>query len=138
MDYKIAVMYTRVSTNMQDERGSKDTQKKLIKDFAFSNNYSIIAEFSDTDHGDKTDRDGIVSLKEYLRGNPSVKYVLVSHSDRFTRDFQAGMRDLFFLDDLGIKLICLRVLAIDIFFAVFIKTHKHTANHIVCYIFLFS
>lgn len=108
MDYKIAVMYTRVSTNMQDERGSKDTQKKLIKDFAFSNNYSIIAEFSDTDHGDKTDRDEIVSLKEYLRGNPSVKYVLVSHSDRFTRDFQAGMRDLFFLDDLGIKLISIK------------------------------
>ena len=70
MDYKIAVMYTRVSTNMQDERGSKDTQKKLIKDFAFSNNYIFIAEFSDTDHGDKTDRDGIVSSSKYLRGNP--------------------------------------------------------------------
>lgn len=108
MEYKIAVMYTRVSTNMQDERGSKETQKKLIQEFALKEKYSIIAEFTDTDHGDKADRAGITSLKEYLRGNPSVKYVLVSHSDRFTRDFQAGMRDLFFLDDLGIKLISIK------------------------------
>lgn len=108
MEYKIAVMYTRVSTNMQDERGSKETQKKLIQEFALKEKYSIIAEFTDTDHGDKADRTGITSLKEYLRGNPSVKYVLVSHSDRFTRDFQAGMRDLFFLDDLGIKLLSIK------------------------------
>lgn len=70
MEYKIAVMYTRVSTNMQDERGSKETQKKLIQEFALKEKYSIIAEFTDTDHGDKADRTGITSLKEYLRGNP--------------------------------------------------------------------
>ena len=32
--YKISVMYTRVSTNMQDERGSKETQKTLIQEYA--------------------------------------------------------------------------------------------------------
>ena len=50
MEYKISIMYTRVSTNMQDERGSKETQKTLVQEFAFKNNYSIIAEFTDTDH----------------------------------------------------------------------------------------
>ena len=84
MQYKVAAIYTRVSTNAQDERGSKETQKILIQEFALKNNYSIIAEFSDTDHGDKADRVGITALKEYLRVNSSVKYVLVSHSDRFT------------------------------------------------------
>ena len=108
MQYKIAAIYTRVSTEGQDERGSKETQKTLVQEFALKNNYSVIAEFSDTDHGDKADRVGITALKEYLRVNPSVKYVLVSHSDRFTRDFQAGMRDLFFLDDLGVKLISIK------------------------------
>ncbi len=106
--YKISVMYTRVSTNMQDERGSKETQKTLIQEYASKNGYNIIAEFTDTDHGDKADRTGITTLKEYLRVNFSVKYVLVSHSDRFTRDFQAGMKDLFFLDNLGIKLISIK------------------------------
>ena len=106
--YKISVMYTRVSTNMQDERGSKETQKTLIQEYASKNGYNIIAEFTDTDHGDKADRTGITTLKEYLRVNSSVKYVLVSHSDRFTRDFQAGMKDLFFLDNLGIKLISIK------------------------------
>ena len=56
MVYKIAAIYTRVSTNMQDERGSKETQKTLIQEFALKNNYSVIAEFTDTDHGDKADR----------------------------------------------------------------------------------
>lgn len=54
--YKISVMYTRVSTNMQDERGSKETQKTLIQEYASKNGYNIIAEFTDTDHGDKADR----------------------------------------------------------------------------------
>ena len=43
MGYKTAAIYTRVSTNMQDERGSKETQKILIQEFALKNNYYSLA-----------------------------------------------------------------------------------------------
>ena len=33
MEYSISVMYTRVSTEGQDERGSKETQKTLIQEW---------------------------------------------------------------------------------------------------------
>lgn len=102
---KIAVKYSRVSTNKQDLRGSKDGQEAEIDKFAIANNFTIISSFTDTDHGDIAKRKGLSSMKEYLRLNQAVKYVLVYHSDRFTRSFQDGMRDLFFLEDLGIKLI---------------------------------
>lgn len=105
LQVKIAVKYSRVSTNKQDLRGSKDGQEAEIDKFAITNGFTIIDSFTDTDHGDIAKRKGLTSMKEYLRLNQAVKYVLVYHSDRFTRNFQDGMRDLFFLEDLGIKLI---------------------------------
>lgn len=105
LQVKIAVKYSRVSTNKQDLRGSKDGQEAEIDKFASTNGFTIIDSFTDTDHGDIAKRKGLTSMKEYLRLNQAVKYVLVYHSDRFTRNFQDGMRDLFFLEDLGIKLI---------------------------------
>ena len=102
---KIAVKYTRVSTNQQDARGSKVEQDKHIEKFAEKENYLVIETFTDTDHGDKDNRIGLENLKSYLRLNQSIKYVLVYHSDRFTREFRNGMRDLFYLEELGVTLI---------------------------------
>ncbi|ADO82847.1 recombinase family protein [Ilyobacter polytropus] len=102
---KIAVKYTRVSTNQQDARGSKVEQDKHIEKFAEKENYLVIETFTDTDHGDKDNRIGLEDLKSYLRLNQSIKYVLVYHSDRFTREFRNGMRDLFYLEELGVTLI---------------------------------
>lgn len=102
---KIAVAYVRVSTNKQDIRGSKLGQEQEIKNYASKEGYNIVAFFDDTEHGDIANRVGLDDLKKYLRMNDSVKYVIVYHSDRFTRGFQNGIQDLFFLDGLGIKLV---------------------------------
>lgn len=97
--------YVRVSTNKQDIRGSKLGQEQEIKNYASKEGYNIVAFFDDTEHGDIANRVGLDDLKKYLRMNDSVKYVIVYHSDRFTRGFQNGIQDLFFLDGLGIKLV---------------------------------
>ena len=105
---KIAVTYERVSTNMQDERGSKEAQRNHNLNFAKVNNFKIIKSFDDTDHGDNPAREGLENLKQYLTLNDSIKYVIVYLGDRFTRDFEHGMLDYFFLKNLGVKLISVK------------------------------
>ena len=100
-----AVKYTRVSTNQQDARGSKDEQDKLIELWASKNNYKIIETFSDTDHGDKENRADFNRLKHFLIFNTHIKHVIVLYSDRFSRDYKQGMRFLFDFDDMGVKVI---------------------------------
>ena len=100
-----AIKYTRVSTASQDLRGSKEIQEKEIEKWAIEKGYIIVNSFSDTDHGDDPNRPGINEMKQYLMLNSDVKYVIVLFSDRFTRDFRQGMQDLFFLEDLGVKVI---------------------------------
>lgn len=105
---KLSVTYERVSTNMQDERGSKEAQRNHNLNFAKVNNFKIIKSFDDTDHGDNPAREGLENLKQYLTLNDSIKYVIVYLGDRFTRDFEHGMLDYFFLKNLGVKLISVK------------------------------
>jgi len=104
-ELKYAVKYTRVSTNQQDDRGSKEIQDLKINEFANKNNFKIVNSFTDTDHGDNPLRPGINALKSYLKGNSEVKYVICLFQDRFTRDFREGLENLYFLKDLGISLV---------------------------------
>ena len=104
-EIKQAVKYTRVSTNQQDDRGSKEIQDLKIKEFADKNNFEIVNSFTDTDHGDNPLRPGINSLKDYLRINRDVKYVICLFQDRFTRDFREALENLYFLKDLGVSLV---------------------------------
>ena len=106
-EIKQAIKYTRVSTNQQDDKGSKEIQDLKIKEFAIKNNFDIVASFSDTDHGDNPLRPGINSLKDYLRVNREVKYVICLYADRFTRSFREAMENLYFLEDLGVTLVTL-------------------------------
>ena len=39
---KETVVYTRVSTNQQDERGSKDKQDDLISTWCLKNNFKLL------------------------------------------------------------------------------------------------
>lgn len=104
-ELKYAVKYTRVSTNQQDDRGSKEIQDLKINEFANKNNFKIVNSFTDTDHGDNPLRPGINALKSYLKGNSEVKYVICLFQDRFTRDFREGLENLYFLKDLGVSLV---------------------------------
>lgn len=106
-EIKKAIKYTRVSTNQQDDKGSKEIQDLKINEFAIKNNFDIVASFSDTDHGDNPLRPGINSLKDYLRVNREVKYVICLYADRFTRSFREAMENLYFLEDLGVTLVTL-------------------------------
>ena len=105
---KLAVTYERVSTNMQDERGSKDAQRTHNLNFAKLNNFKIIKSFDDTDHGDNPAREGLEKLKQYINLNNNIKYVIVYLGDRFTRDFEHGIMDYFFLKNMGVKLISVK------------------------------
>lgn len=104
---KQAIKYTRVSTNQQDDKGSKQIQDSKISEFALKNNFNIVASFSDTDHGDNPLRPGINALKDYLRVNKDIKYVICLYADRFTRSFREAMENLYFLEDSGVTLVTL-------------------------------
>lgn len=104
-ELKYAVKYTRVSTNQQDDRGSKEIQDLKINEFADKNNFKLVNSFTDTDHGDNPLRPGINALKSYLNGNSEVKYVICLFQDRFTRDFREALENLYFLKDLGVSLV---------------------------------
>ena len=104
-DLKYAVKYTRVSTNQQDDRGSKEIQDLRINEFAEKHSFKIVNSFTDTDHGDNPLRPGINSLKNYLKVNGEIKYVICLFQDRFTRDFREGLENLYFLKDLGVSLV---------------------------------
>ena len=66
-ELKYAIKYTRVSTNQQDDRGSKEIQDLKINEFATRNNFKVVNSFTDTDHGDNPLRPGINALKSYLK-----------------------------------------------------------------------
>ena len=102
---KETIIYTRVSTNQQDERGSKDKQDDLISAWCLKNNFKIRASFTDTDHGDNPARPGINNLKEYIIANNNIKFLVVLYTDRFTREFKEGVTNLFFLEDAGVQLV---------------------------------
>lgn len=89
------VTYLRVSTEMQRDRGSLETQRKALKDYCAKNNLTIIDSFEDVMSGGVADRDGILKIIAML---PLKKFegVVVQNSDRISRDFKDGT--LFFND----------------------------------------
>lgn len=103
--FKKSVKYTRVSTNKQDDRGSKEIQDLRIDEFAKQNNYEIIASFTDTDHGDNPNRPGLYEMKKYLQINSDVKFVICLFVDRFSRSAREAIENLYLFQDLGVTLI---------------------------------
>jgi site-specific DNA recombinase len=93
---KKAIIYTRVSTDKQAEKGySLRDQKNKLEKYCADKGYEIVKHFQD-DHSAKTfNRPEFQNLLEFIRRNKgSVNKLVVIKWDRFSRDMEASMNML--------------------------------------------
>ncbi len=102
---KKAILYIRVSTELQAEKGfSLPAQEAALKKYCNDNNIEIAAIFQD-DYSAKDgfERPGYRLLREYLKANKkSVNYLLVTQWSRFSRDMAAAFAEFYSLKALGV------------------------------------
>ena len=84
MDKKNVIIYTRVSTVMQEDKESLEFQIKKCKDYCDLHNLNIIEIFQDVDSGGKDNREGFLELQERIR---TVEFyaVVVFETSRISR-----------------------------------------------------
>ena len=88
---KSCVIWTRVSTKYQEENGgSLDYQKKICTDYAKAQGYHIIGYYGGTHESAKTPGNLIREMKSKLKKDKSIRYVIVSQIDRFSRNVGQG------------------------------------------------
>lgn len=102
---KKAILYIRVSTDLQAEKGfSLPAQEAALRKYCKSNNIEIAALFKD-DYSAKDgfQRPGYKLLREYLKANKNVaNYLLVTQWSRFSRDMAAAFAEFYALKALGV------------------------------------
>lgn len=90
-----AYMYTRVSTSMQADGYSLDTQKEKIRKYADAFEYEIAGEYEDAGRSGKPIA-GRAEFKRMLEdietGKDGVSYVLVFKLSRFGRNAADDLR----------------------------------------------
>ena len=83
---KRAVIYARVSTDEQAEKGySIPSQLEACRKYADDHDYEIIAEFKDDYSGREIDRPGLNALRQLL-GVTKVDALIIYSGDRLSRD----------------------------------------------------
>lgn len=83
---KRAVIYTRVSTELQAEKGySLISQLEACRKYAKDNDLEIVEEFSDDYSGRELDRPGLNALRQMI-GKSQIDALVVYSDDRLTRD----------------------------------------------------
>ena len=100
------ILYTRVSTDEQAEKGfSLRDQKEKLERYAEANGYTVVQHFQD-DHSAKTfDRPAFNKLLAFLKSNKGfVKKLLVIKFDRFSRDLEGGLVMITQLKKMGVEL----------------------------------
>ena len=90
---KNCVIWTRVSTKYQEDNGgSLSDQKNKCELFAMQNGYVIKGYFGGTHESAKTPGALIKAMFDVVYKDKSIKYILVSVADRFSRnEAQASM-----------------------------------------------
>lgn len=93
---KVAI-YARVSTEKQEEQDTVDSQLAALREFAKSNNYTVVEEYIDEGwSGTLLERPAIDKLRDDAREH-KFETVLINDVDRFARDmlcFEILKRDL--------------------------------------------
>jgi site-specific DNA recombinase len=100
-----AIIYTRVSTDEQAEKGySLRDQKQRLEKHCNANGIEVVKHFED-DHSAKTfDRPEFKKLVEYIRKNKGlVKKLLIVKWDRFSRNMEASLNMITQLVKLGVS-----------------------------------
>lgn len=83
-DARIDVIYARVSTHKQKERGDLDRQIQSLKDFAINKNPKSLETITDVASGLNDNRKGLNKIINMVQTD-SIDRVFVSYKDRLTR-----------------------------------------------------
>ena len=86
------VIWTRVSTKYQEDNGgSLDTQKEKCIEYANKKGYEIVGYFGGSHESAKTPGSMIKEMKNTLKKNKTIKYVIVNEIDRYSRSAGQGL-----------------------------------------------
>jgi len=84
---EFGVLYTRVSSDPQEEQGfSIPAQKKFGCDYAAKNNIEIVKIFSESHTGRKPGRPEYNEMLDYVKKNKKIKHVIVEQNNRLLRN----------------------------------------------------
>ena len=83
-DCRIDVIYARVSTHKQKERGDLDRQIQSLKDFAVNKNPKSLETITDIGSGLNDNRKGLNKLIKWVQED-KVDRIFISYKDRLTR-----------------------------------------------------
>ena len=101
--------YTRVSTAMQIDGYSLETQKARMKAFSDFNSYEIVGEYEDAGKSGKS-IEGRIQFNQMMEdiksGKDGVSFVLVFKLSRFGRNAADVLSTLQVMQDFGVNLIC--------------------------------
>ncbi|MCI9656106.1 MAG: recombinase family protein [Lawsonibacter sp.] len=101
--------YTRVSTAMQIDGYSLETQKARMKAFSDFNSYEIVGEYEDAGKSGKS-IEGRIQFNQMMEdiksGKDGISFVLVFKLSRFGRNAADVLSTLQVMQDLGVNLIC--------------------------------
>ena len=106
---RTAVIYTRVSTDAQAEKGySLRDQEDKIRHYCNQNSIEILEHYQEDHSAKNFNRPEWKLLMAYLKNNKNIidEFVFVKW-DRFSRNFMEGMRVLEEIKSLGIEINCL-------------------------------
>ncbi len=102
---KPAIIYTRVSTDEQAQRGySLRDQKQRLEQFCQINGYTIVAHFQDDISAKTFRRPAFKDLLNFVKDNrKGVSFLLFVKWDRFSRNAEAAYSMIRHFTDLGIE-----------------------------------
>ena len=86
LEHKVAALWTRVSTEKQEnENCSLENQKKICKEFAEANNITIKCEYGGTHESAKTEGEIYNDMIKAVSKDKEINIILVYSFDRFSR-----------------------------------------------------
>ncbi len=93
-----AIIIARVSTSRQEKEGLslQDIQLPILRDYAREKEFEVAQEFIFSETADSKIRRKFNEVVEYVKGDDSIKAIIVYRVDRITRNF----RDAVFIDEL--------------------------------------
>ena len=101
---KKCIIYTRVSTTMQEDNDSLKYQILKTQDYAISKGYNIKKVISDVDSGGKDDRIGFLELQNEIR-KKSFDVLIVFETSRVSRNTRTLLNFVFELTKQDIKFV---------------------------------
>ncbi len=100
-----AVIYCRVSTTKETQQSSLARQQQELETFATKLGYDVVASFHDQHSGYDIERDGLLSMLDYMKQN-AVSAVLIQDETRLARG-NARIAVLHLLQKMGATVVTL-------------------------------